>query len=132
MITPPDTKTMKKIFRSSLLLMLISIFTTAASAQQNEIKKRPIKKQDFGVKEYMVDGIKVISKPSTKDIISVALYAVSYTHLRAHETVLDLVCRLLLENKKKHKKTTNKTKQTKLVHTNYDIEHPQHHTAAVT
>ena len=28
--------------------------------------------------------------------------AVSYTHLRAHETVLDLVCRLLLE-KKTHK-----------------------------
>ena len=25
---------------------------------------------------------------------------VSYTHLRAHETVLDLVCRLLLETKK--------------------------------
>ena len=28
---------------------------------------------------------------------------VSYTHLRAHETVLDLVCRLLLEKKKKSK-----------------------------
>ena len=28
--------------------------------------------------------------------------AVSYTHLRAHETVLDLVCRLLLEKKNKH------------------------------
>src|SRR5665811_194023 len=27
------------------------------------------------------------------------LGAVSYTHLRAHETVLDLVCRLLLEKK---------------------------------
>src|SRR5665811_2522493 len=27
---------------------------------------------------------------------------VSYTHLRAHETVLDLVCRLLLEKKKQH------------------------------
>ena len=26
---------------------------------------------------------------------------VSYTHLRAHETVLDIVCRLLLEQKKK-------------------------------
>ena len=26
---------------------------------------------------------------------------VSYTHLRAHETVLDLVCRLLLEKKNK-------------------------------
>ena len=28
------------------------------------------------------------------------MYPVSYTHLRAHETVLDLVCRLLLEKKK--------------------------------
>eukprot|EP00656_Telonema_subtile_P011251 TRINITY_DN15546_c0_g1_i4.p1 TRINITY_DN15546_c0_g1~~TRINITY_DN15546_c0_g1_i4.p1 ORF type:complete len:129 (-),score=16.49 TRINITY_DN15546_c0_g1_i4:10-396(-) len=31
------------------------------------------------------------------------LHPVSYTHLRAHETVLDLVCRLLLEKKKKLK-----------------------------
>ena len=29
----------------------------------------------------------------------VGVEAVSYTHLRAHETVLDLVCRLLLEKK---------------------------------
>src|SRR5450756_3097493 len=29
---------------------------------------------------------------------------VSYTHLRAHETRHDLVCRLLLEKKKKYKK----------------------------
>ena len=29
-----------------------------------------------------------------------SLCPVSYTHLRAHETVLDLVCRLLLEKKK--------------------------------
>ncbi len=35
--------------------------------------------------------------------------AVSYTHLRAHETVLDLVCRLLLEKKKKiHHSQRNK------------------------
>ena len=27
---------------------------------------------------------------------------VSYTHLRAHETVLDIVCRLLLEKKTNH------------------------------
>ena len=32
--------------------------------------------------------------------------AVSYTHLRAHETVLDLVCRLLLEKKKQQKANT--------------------------
>ena len=36
----------------------------------------------------------------------VALEAVSYTHLRAHETVLDLVCRLLLETKKYNTHTT--------------------------
>ena len=38
--------------------------------------------------------------------------AVSYTHLRAHETVLDLVCRLLLEKKtqQKKKKTHNNIK----------------------
>ena len=29
----------------------------------------------------------------------VAYAAASYTHLRAHETVLDIVCRLLLEKK---------------------------------
>ena len=33
--------------------------------------------------------------------------AVSYTHLRAHETVLDLVCRLLLEKKKNREKNTS-------------------------
>ena len=32
---------------------------------------------------------------------AVWISSVSYTHLRAHETVLDLVCRLLLEKKKK-------------------------------
>ena len=34
---------------------------------------------------------------------------VSYTHLRAHETVLDLVCRLLLEKKKRNRDNTDYT-----------------------
>ena len=34
------------------------------------------------------------------DLITEKYRPVSYTHLRAHETVLDLVCRLLLEKKK--------------------------------
>ena len=33
--------------------------------------------------------------------------AVSYTHLRAHETVLDLVCRLLLDTKHNAPRVTN-------------------------
>ena len=32
--------------------------------------------------------------------LAMCVDSVSYTHLRAHETVLDLVCRLLLEKKK--------------------------------
>ena len=31
---------------------------------------------------------------------AISRVSVSYTHLRAHETVLDLVCRLLLDKKK--------------------------------
>ena len=41
-----------------------------------------------------------VSEDELKDLI-ICTIAVSYTHLRAHETVLDLVCRLLLEKKKK-------------------------------
>src|SRR5674536_379432 len=37
----------------------------------------------------------------------ISMDAVSYTHLRAHETPEHLVCRLLLEKKKKKKKTKN-------------------------
>ena len=40
--------------------------------------------------------------------------SVSYTHLRAHETVLDLVCRLLLETKKNNKKKKTKRKKKKI------------------
>ena len=39
------------------------------------------------------------------EIAGIERGAVSYTHLRAHETVLDIVCRLLLEKKKQ--KTLN-------------------------
>ena len=38
--------------------------------------------------------------------VFVTTVPVSYTHLRAHETVLDLVCRLLLEKKKKKQQHT--------------------------
>ena len=44
----------------------------------------------------------------TLSISHETIYPVSYTHLRAHETVLDLVCRLLLEKKKKHHNTATK------------------------
>src|SRR5450756_2551673 len=37
-----------------------------------------------------------------RQVRAVVPVAVSYTHLRAHETRHDLVCRLLLEKKKQH------------------------------
>ena len=45
--------------------------------------------------------------------------AVSYTHLRAHETVLDLVCRLLLEKKKNNTKINTIRIQTRITTTAY-------------
>ena len=57
----------------------------------------------LGIKNWNEELVKV-----NKKIIYIPLQmypeatvdSVSYTHLRAHETVLDLVCRLLLEKKK--------------------------------
>ena len=47
--------------------------------------------------------------------------AVSYTHLRAHETVLDLVCRLLLE--KKNKETARSIQHQTAYHTHNNHSH---------
>ena len=44
------------------------------------------------------DGVVSIAR---RRFVVLRLGPVSYTHLRAHETVLDLVCRLLLEKKKR-------------------------------
>ena len=44
------------------------------------------------VKNFDDNGLAEMKAPT-------GTFPVSYTHLRAHETVLDLVCRLLLEKK---------------------------------
>ena len=49
--------------------------------------------------ENDIDPVNIKKNITGKKINSVEVLAVSYTHLRAHETVLDLVCRLLLEKK---------------------------------
>ena len=47
-----------------------------------------------------------VSKLKSAQLVVDGVVAVSYTHLRAHETVLDLVCRLLLEKKNQLSPTT--------------------------
>ena len=64
---------------------------------------------DVYKRQMLLDGwLRGIEIPLKKKIgngvllfifISAMIVPVSYTHLRAHETVLDLVCRLLLEKK---------------------------------
>src|SRR5450756_1512898 len=56
--------------------------------------------QQWSVRQHMASGLDVRSRQAaqfeTECLKSVAV-PVSYTHLRAHETRHDLVCRLLLE-----------------------------------
>ena len=49
-------------------------------------------------------AVMATSPPSAPLKAMLTSHSVSYTHLRAHETVLDLVCRLLLEKKNKKKR----------------------------
>ena len=49
------------------------------------------------VKTSLAPGSRVVTEYLEKAGLLPYLETVSYTHLRAHETVLDLVCRLLLE-----------------------------------
>src|SRR5664280_1055109 len=67
-----------------------------AGKQVTVIKKAPLKDPI----EYNIMGYQVSLRNSEARLIEVTK-EISYTHLRAHETVLDLVCRLLLEKKKK-------------------------------
>ncbi|VTU55641.1 Uridylate kinase [Lactobacillus casei W56] [Lacticaseibacillus rhamnosus] len=61
----------------------------------------------FGIKPPVIAKI----AQQIKEVHELGVQTVSYTHLRAHETVLDLVCRLLLEKKKKKKKKKTKHKE---------------------
>ena len=67
-----------------------------------------IKMENFRRKARLVAGGHMTKTPATltyasvvsRESVRIALTTVSYTHLRAHETSLHLVCRLLLEKKK--------------------------------
>ena len=62
------------------------------------IRDRRKQRIDLGLRQpYWQQA--VLEAVVEKDVGKAGADPVSYTHLRAHETVLDLVCRLLLEKK---------------------------------
>src|SRR5660397_274644 len=85
---------------------LLSSRDTEATVDAVEALGAQVSEGGDGVVRVLGSGWSGLSEPD--DVI-----AVSYTHLRAHETKANLVCRLLLEKKKKQ---TQKNKQTKPRH----------------
>ena len=74
--------------------------TLDRSSAASDVYKRQGKKSDIVMMKCTQGQKKFVEKNNLPKEIKVRLVTVSYTHLRAHETVLDLVCRLLLEKKK--------------------------------
>ena len=104
------TKTIK------IILLVVFVFV-GCKAQQDNIVFKSNGKIDYHLSNddvKLLDSIQYrsfhyfINESNPENGLVKDRSAVSYTHLRAHETVLDLVCRLLLE--KKQKKTTQNKK----------------------
>ena len=78
-------------------------------------KRLPILSLSGGNQQKVVIGKGLLTKPKIllldEPSRGIDIGAVSYTHLRAHETGRNLVCRLLLEKKKKKNKQKAKTKR---------------------
>src|SRR5665648_97505 len=91
-----------RIFGFLTRLTLDSFFDTdKVSAIQAEIESQ----KEGVIVIYGCGAALLCPKPDLLVYADMARWAVSYTHLRAHETRHDLVCRLLLEKKQKtHKK----------------------------
>ena len=74
--------------------------TLDRSSAASDVYKRQGLQQ--AISAFLARGTEVVAfdKQHLQQGLALGIEPVSYTHLRAHETVLDLVCRLLLEKKK--------------------------------
>src|SRR5450759_284354 len=70
------------------------------SGEEGSRTKQGFQTMDTLVVELLDRVQEMADNPNDVTGVPTGFYAVSYTHLRAHETRHDLVCRLLLEKKK--------------------------------
>eukprot|EP00657_Telonema_sp_P-1_P007356 TRINITY_DN27171_c0_g1_i1.p1 TRINITY_DN27171_c0_g1~~TRINITY_DN27171_c0_g1_i1.p1 ORF type:complete len:269 (-),score=147.71 TRINITY_DN27171_c0_g1_i1:112-918(-) len=84
----------------------------AKNAYKGDLMKLPVKVvagapgrlgEASGDERHHLLALDSTTSTMIENLVAQRRKAVSYTHLRAHETVLDLVCRLLLEKKKKNR-----------------------------
>ena len=83
--------------------------TQSRSSAASDVYKRQIYSQHLKSQIVIMKRISNLLILMCIILLFSGVTPVSYTHLRAHETVLDLVCRLLLEKKKHTKKKTRHT-----------------------
>ena len=74
--------------------------TLDRSSAASDVYKRQAQGNAFSARVFEKAKAEGAEAVIVSAAIEAELTAVSYTHLRAHETVLDLVCRLLLEHTK--------------------------------
>ena len=107
---------MGRVFFFFLMIRRPPRSTLDRSSAASDVYKRQLQEYlDFGLHGWAMSrysGCWVAMKVTSDTVES----SVSYTHLRAHETVLDLVCRLLLETK------------THMLTVNVSTEHTHHET----
>ena len=77
--------------------------TLDRSSAASDVYKRQHQALTGDLKKLVDESMQAALKIERIAAIGEEADPVSYTHLRAHETVLDLVCRLLLEKKKSTK-----------------------------
>ena len=116
-------KNIIKTIRSSSIIIILSIsFSVFAYGQSDDHLKRAISAMETGLFEESLKQLNYALNDDPKNAQvhklrallfealgkkEKAIRAVSYTHLRAHETGRNLVCRLLLEKKEKAIKAWN-------------------------
>eukprot|EP00656_Telonema_subtile_P055363 TRINITY_DN8537_c0_g1_i4.p1 TRINITY_DN8537_c0_g1~~TRINITY_DN8537_c0_g1_i4.p1 ORF type:complete len:117 (+),score=18.59 TRINITY_DN8537_c0_g1_i4:34-351(+) len=83
--------------RQALRLLIPIMLECSPGADGDKIWMRAQFDDDGALHTWRLSSCKLTALP--EEFCTVRTTAVSYTHLRAHETVLDLVCRLLLEKK---------------------------------